>query len=329
MTTKGHARAMMEAYAHARLTDCTILAHCQTRIFDFPGAFLVAPQPPEPAAIMERDGARATVVSDLPGYFRDHTTFRHFRVCRALREKIDDALSRQAKNVRADRFPLFLVIERETQCRTPLEDGQSYLIDRRPSTGGPEGEPVVTAWKVDDAPWPDVDENDTVFVNTALAAVKIMQGVTEVIREEVKSSCFYDERGRAVHPMSMQANVNPSVLSPLTANDLSDRLDGLRGLVGALDRARDMNPGRTEALVDALKLERIETEHYRRAWYLSLYEATMKMLSGDDRHQFNQRHRDYRKTIGHPRHGTKMDMGEFGRLQRDAMETLRAVLTRT
>ncbi len=326
MTTKGYARAMMEAYAHARPTACTILAHCQTWVFDFPGAFLVAPQPPEPAAIMERDGARATVVSDLPGYFRDHTTFRHFRVCRALREKIDDALSRQAKNVRADRFPLFLVVERETQCRTPLEDGQSYIFD---DPGGREGERAVRAWKVADAPWPDVDEDGGAFVKTALAAVKIVRGVTEVIREEVKSSCFYDERGRAVHPMSMQANVNPSVLSPLTANDLPDMIYELRGLSKALDRARDEDPARTETLVDALRLEGIETEHYRRAWYLSLYEATLAMLSEHDKQQFNQRHRAYRRTIGHPKPGTKMDMREFQRLQSDAMEVLRTVLTRT
>jgi len=98
------------------------------------------------------------------------------------------------------------------------------------------------AWKVDDAPRPDVDENDTAFVNTALAAIRIVRGAAEVIREEAKSSCFHEERGRAVHPMSMEANVSPSALSPLTANDLPERLDALRGLGSALDRERDINP---------------------------------------------------------------------------------------
>ena len=99
------------------------------------------------------------------------------------------------------------------------------------------------AWKVDGAPWPDVDENDTAFVNTTLAAVRIVRGATEAIREEVKSSCFHEERERAVHPMSMGGQCkSPSALPPLTANDLPERLDALRGLGSALDRERDINP---------------------------------------------------------------------------------------
>ena len=75
------------------------------------------------------------------------------------------------------------------------------------------------AWKVDGAPWPDVDENDTAFVNMTLAAVRIVRGATEAIREEVKSSCFHEERERAVHPMSMGGQCkSPSALPPLTAN---------------------------------------------------------------------------------------------------------------
>lgn len=329
MTTKAFAKAMMEHRPDARLTDCTILAHCRTRVFEFPETFLVAPQPLQPAAIMERPGAKATVVSNLLDYFQHHTPFRHFRICCALRSKIAGALSKRAKNARADRFPLFLVIEQETPCRTPLEDGPSYIVDQSMITGGREGENAIMAWKVGDAPWPDIDENDTGFINTALAAVKIVQGATEVIREEVESSCFCDEHDRAVYPMSMEVNANLSKSSPSTASDLHDTLEALRRLSSALDLARAENPERIDALVDALRLEKIETEHYRCAWYLSLFEATKALLSGSAEQQFNQRHRAYRKTIGHPKPDTKMDMDEFQSLQRDAIAQLRAIFLPT
>ncbi|MCY4240451.1 MAG: hypothetical protein OXD36_01770, partial [Rhodobacter sp.] len=78
--------------------------------------------------------------------------------------------------------------------------------------------------------------------------------------------------------------------------------------------------------LDALRLERTETENYRCAWYPSLCEATLAMLSGDDKQRFNRRHRAYRNTIGHSKPGMKMEMGEFRWLQRDAMELLRDLL---
>ena len=111
MPTKAFAKAMMEHRPDARPTDCVILAHCRTRVFKFPNAHLVAEHPPEPAAIMEKPGAKATVVSDLLDYFQNLTPFRHYRICCSLRSKIDSVLAQRAKNARPDHFPLFLVIE--------------------------------------------------------------------------------------------------------------------------------------------------------------------------------------------------------------------------
>ena len=181
------------------------------------------------------------------------------------------------------------------------------------------------AWKVHDAPWPDVDENDSGFLNTALAAVKIVQNETEVIREEAESSCFYDENYRVVYTMTMESNANLLKSSARTASELQDSLDTLRKLAKALDLARAEDPERIDTLVDALRLEKIETEHYRCAWYLSLFEATKAMLSGHTEQQFHQRHRGYRKTIGHPKPNTKMDLDEFQNLQRDALAQLRMI----
>ena len=76
-------------------------------------------------------------------------------------------------------------------------------------------------------------------------------------------------------------------------------------------------------LVEALRLEDIDNDDYRRGWYLCLFEAIEGALGGKYRQSFHQRHRAYRKTIGHPKPGTKMDMEEFNRLQRDVFSELR------
>ena len=325
MTTKAFVRSMMELQPRVRSAECVILAHCQTRIFAFPKAHLVSERPLRPAVLTERPGARATVVSDLPDYFRNHTPFRQFRICCSLRSKIDEVLSKRAKNSKPDRSALIVVIEQETPCRTPLDDGTSYIVDEGWVTGGREGNDAVMAWKVDDAPWPDVDETDAKLVKTVLAAVKIVQDETEVIREVAESSCFYDDRDRAVYPMSMTMRANLSVSSPSTEDELLDKLCALRRLIDAFDEERGKDGDRIDSLIDSLWLEKLETDHYRRAWYLSLFEATEAMLSGDRLQQFHQRHRAYRKTIGHPKPDTKVDMNEFSKLQQDSMTQLRTI----
>lgn len=329
MTTTAFVQAMMESQTDMRSTDCVILANCQTSVFEFPKTHLLAEHPPQPATIAERPGARATVVSDFSDYFLHHTPFPQFKICCALRSKVGYELSKRAKNSCDGPFPLSLVVELETPCKTTLASGTSYIIDQAALPGVSKGEEVVMAWMVDDAPWPTVDENDNRFVNTVLAAVKITQDQSEVIREAVKSSCFQDDTGRAVYPMSMMFNANLKATSTSSENEFRDKLDELRRLIEALELRRAENRGHIDTLVDALRLEEIETDHYRRAWYLCLFEATKATLKGQAQHDFNQRHRAYRKTIGHPKPNAKMDMHEFEKLQKDALAQLKAAFLQT
>ena len=131
MTTRSFVQHLMELQPNVRSTECTILAHCQTRVFDFPKIHLSAAHPFRPATIVESSSARATIASDLQDYFRHHTPFRHFRICHSLRSKIDEALSKHAINFGSDRFQLFVIVEQETPCNTKLEDGTCYIV--RPS----------------------------------------------------------------------------------------------------------------------------------------------------------------------------------------------------
>ena len=323
--TKASVQAMMAANPKARPTTCIIRGHCRTKVYEFPKSELVAEEPLQPAVMMEQPGTRATVVSDLVAYFRKETRFRHYRICCSLRSKIDEALSQRANASNVGRFPLFVILEQETECETPLDEGTCYVVDQEMVTGGRAGEDALLAWQVDDAPWPVVEGDETGFVNTVLASVKIVQNETEVIREVAEASCFYEGGDRAVYPMTMEVNANVSVVSPATATEVAESVAGMRRLIEAFEAQRQHEDERMANLLDALRLEKIDTDHYRRTWYLCLFEAIEAVLSGSAKQQFHQRHREYRGEIGHPKAHTKMDRDEFVRLQRDALGELRRI----
>ena len=324
MFTKAGIRAMMGANPKYRPTAGVIRGHCGTRLFEFPKAELTAEGPMQPRVIVERPGTRATVVSDILAYFREASPFRHYGICCSLRWKISDAVSRRAKDSTAGRLPLFVVLEQEQECEMALEDGLCYIVDQGMIVGGRAGRTALVAWHPNDAPWPQVDEEPS-FVTTVLAAVKIVQDETEVIREVAEASCFYDANGCAVYPMTATMNANLTVISPLTTTELADRIASVRTLVEAFETKQRGGDTRIRDLVEALRLEKIDTDHYRRAWYLCLFEAIEAVLSNRLKHEFHQRHRGYRKTIGHPKPSTTVDMDEFVRLQRDALTELRRI----
>ena len=277
----------------------------------------------EPTVIVERRGARATIVSDLLGYFREDSPFPHYGICCSLRSQIDDAFSKRGLGSGTKRFPLFVVVEQETECETTLDDGTCYVVDQENVIGGRAGEEAFIAWQVDDAPWPEIVEDGLGFVTIVLAAVKIVQDETEVIREVAEASCFYDAGGRAVYPSTMSMNVKVSVVSPTSETAVAERIARMWTLIETFEAKQRDGDTRVRDLVEALRLERIDSDHYRRAWYLSLFEAIEAMLSKEHKHTFHQRHRSYRKSIGHPRPSTKMDMDEFVGLQRDSLAELR------
>ena len=264
MITKAFAQGLMQPQPEVRPTDCVIRGHCRTVIFEFPGAELKAEAPSKPAVIVQRAGAQATLVSDLRGYFRECTPFRHYAICCSLRSKIDKALSKQGRKS-ADRHPLFVVMEQEAACETRLNEGTCFVVDQKMIIGGREGEDAIVAWQVGDAPWPEVDVNDTEFVNTVLAAVKIVQDEVGVIREVAASSCFYDENGQAVYALTANMSANVQAIAPLSEQEMKSKVDRLRTLTNVFEAKRQLHKERIDNLVDSLRLEKIDTDSYRRS----------------------------------------------------------------
>ena len=176
--------------------------------------------------------------------------------------------------------------------------------------------------------WSELAKSDTGFINTVLAAVKVVQDVTETIREVAEASCFYEAHGRAVYPSWITGSGRIEAFTLLRSAELAEKVDQLRKLVEAFEAKRQEHDTLVSNLVDALRLDDIDRDDYRRGWYLCLFEAIKAMLSGRHEQDFNRRHRAYRGTIGHPKSGTKMNMSEFSKLQRDVLAEVQRIFLR-
>lgn len=324
MTTKPKVRTMKQEGRDVQRVNCSIRGHCRTNVYAFPKEGLFSERRFEPRVILENAGAKATVVTDLKEYFEQMTPFRHYRICALLRKKVDDAIDESIAGGTANHFPIFIALEQESASELPLDDGLCY-VNQQTSANGRTEDKTFSVWHADSPGWTELAESDTGFVNTVLAAVKAIQVETGTIREVAEASCFYEEAGRAVYPRAVAVSISLEATSFLRVTELEKKVSRLGKLIDSLEARRGAERDAVRILVDALRLEDIDSDDYRRGWYLSLFEATKAVLSRHYEQQFNQRHRDYRKTIGHPKPGTRLDMSEFNRLQRDALAEVRRV----
>lgn len=325
MVTTAGAKLLFQGDLDMRPTECIIRAHCQTRVFELPTTHISSAHPLRPTIFVERPDACATFVSDLADYFRNHTPFQHFSNSGVLRFKVSEAISKYTVDSTSELFPLFVVIEQEIPCEARLATGTCYIVDQQ-YVSGYKGKDAIIAFKVDDGPWPKLDENDSRFVNLVLATIKILQGKTEVIREIVGSSCFLDHRSRAVHSNSMSFSGNLISSSPITEGELAKKLCELRKLFHALQNWHGKNPEYIEIVYKALLLESIDTDFDRRVWYLLLYKFAREVLPRNGKEEIRRRHSDCRNSIAHPKPNTKVDMEQFRQLQSDVIFQLRELI---
>ena len=344
MLTKAGAKLMLTQGGRGRPIECTIVGRYCTRVFEFPRALLQAETHVEPLQIIERERSKATVVSDLLSYFQTHSSFRHYSICCVLRSKVEKAVRQETSNAQKDRLSLFVVIEQETPCKITMDDGTCFAVDGDAIEGGRSGETVIRAVKTSDGAWPEEDD-DNEFVNTVLAAAKVEQDTKESIRGLFNASCFFDENERAIYPLEGRGSGSLSVLSPVDEDGLRVKIGRLQDLINGFeaDRQADRQMGRTVTarLIDALRLENTNDDHYRRTWYLRLFDAMEKRLKakttgrlgrkfnkstvGHWQQNFDRSHADYRNTIAHPAAFDTMDMERFNDLQADVLAKLRCI----
>ena len=345
MLTKAGMAAIFAPAIKGYLTQCTIVGHYRTQVFEFPGPLLQAETDIEPLLIVERERAKATVVSDLQSYFQTHSPFRHYSICCALKSRVEKAVQKETSNSQKDRRSLFVVIEQETPCKTIMDGGTCFTVDEGVIEGGRPGETAIGAFKTSDGAWLEEEDDGNEFVNTILAAAKVEQGTKAPIRELVNSSCFFDEKARAIYPLESEMSVRLLVQSSVNKDEFRAKIGRVQTIINGFeaDRQADRQMGRTvtDRLIDALRLEQTKDEHYRRAWYLHLFHVMEKRLEaktagilgrkftksmiGRWQQDFNRRHADYRNTIAHPEAWGAMDTERFNDLQADVLAKLRDI----
>ena len=240
-----HGAKLMATPLGGTATVCTVTHYCRTSVFEFPGCHLISQEPVLHQVICESESFKAAVVSDLNDYFKQgHSAFSHFAIDVSLRDGVDRVYSREVRQNKAPKVPMFLVIEQHEKVpSTTFEDGECYLIDecrdgKAMIEGGREGERALLAFRTGNGAWPNFSPAKHA-VNTVLVAVKVEQNLTHHIEERYSCSCFVSDDGRAVyavHPTMSIGFGGVRVTSPVDPADLGEKVIRVRAIHDGLRR---------------------------------------------------------------------------------------------
>ena len=286
-----HGAKLMATPLGGTATVCTVTHYCRTSVFEFPGCHLISQEPVLHQVICESESFKAAVVSDLNDYFKQgHSAFSHFAIDVSLRDGVDRVYSREVRQNKAPKVPMFLVIEQHEKVpSTTFEDGECYLIDecrdgKAMIEGGREGERALLAFRTGNGAWPNFSPAKHA-VNTVLVAVKVEQNLTHHIEERYSCSCFVSDDGRAVyavHPTMSIGFGGVRVTSPVDPADLGEKVIRVRAIHDGLRRDSVSRPQVAE-LIDSVLLDKKKDDGHYRLWYLRLWQAAAdaKRLLGE------------------------------------------------
>ena len=260
--------------------SCTISEYCRTQVFEFPGVDF-HPNGDEPHhTIYESREVRATVASDLTGYFKNSPFSKHYAISPSLRYEVDEAVEK-IRLQQPSRLPLFLVIEEANQL-TPVEmvKGECYVLDEvivqdgetvPALVGGREGEEFIIACHTIDGAWPERPNNQLV-VNMVLAAVRAGQQTAGLIRKHLDQACLVTDNGRFVVMMRLEMSVGEvSVLTPMDTTAYRARLSEIQSAITAVEQ--EINAPHMALLVNAMYSDERKDDAYQRLQYLQLWQS--------------------------------------------------------
>ncbi len=274
-----HAAKRMVTFLNGTPAQCTINRHCRTLVFAFPGSDLVAGNSGAHHIICRHGGMKATILSDLLGYFEnDKTDSIHFAIDVALRTNVATTHRELVtQRNRPQTEPLFLVIEEDVDLPpTVLDGGECYRVDEHVEgdamiVGGRDGERMLMAFRTVDGSWPDY-EPDLHILNVVLTAVKMEQNTTGYIHQKCSGACFVNTEGEAVR-YGADPILQPVQLDTISAIDtsaLNKKVDSLRTIIGTVTSE---SHGITTEVFDSVVREKTHDDAYLRLWYLRLWEA--------------------------------------------------------
>ena len=260
--------------------SCTISEYCRTQIFEFPRIDF-HPDGDEPHhTIYESLEVRATVASDLVGYFENSPFSKHYVISPSLRYGVGKTVEK-IRLQQPNRVPLFLVVE-EANPLTSVEmvKGECYVLDEvvvldgetvPALVGGREGKEFIVACHTMDGAWPELPNNQLV-VNMVLAAVRAGQQTPGLIRKHLDQACLVTDDDRFVEMMRLELSVGEvSVLTPMDTTAYQARLSEIQSAITALEQ--DIGAPHMALLVNAMYSDERKDDAYQRLQYLQLWQS--------------------------------------------------------
>ena len=260
--------------------SCTISGYCRTQIFEFPGVDF-HPDGDEPHhTIYESLDVRATVASDLVGYFENSPLGKHYVISPRLRYEVGETVE-TISSQQPNRAPLFLVIEEANQL-TPVEmvKGECYVLDEvvvqdgenvPVLVGGREGEEFIVACHTIDGAWPELPYNQLV-VNMVLAAVRAGQQTPGLIRKHFDQACLVTDDDRFVEMMRFTlSSAEGSTATPMDTTAYRARLSEIQRAIAAVEQ--DIGAPHMALLVNAMYSDERKDDAFQRLQYLQLWQS--------------------------------------------------------
>ena len=257
---------------NGRRVDCAITGYCRTRVFDFPGVMLTDDSEVGPSVILEAEGFRATISSDLERYLESVSASRHYAIDQSLRVGVADRERARAERGKSAELSVFVVTEEDRAVpETVMNRGECYVVDEGEFLNeGRPGHDAIRACRTLDGSWPG-SPSDTQAVNSVLAAIGVEQNATDHIVERFERFCFVSDAGKAVYPSITTMRAAVSKVSPVDRDDMAAKAARIGTIACGLHRDRGIP--QVAELIDAVHLGKSQNDEYLRLWYLRLWQA--------------------------------------------------------
>ena len=250
---------------------CHLAESFRTTIYKVP-QFFAAPGKTFSGVVLDTDEFRAGITTDPEEYFQRSDLTGQF-----VADPDNLEWVRECCNVRrgAPGMNLHVVLqERQELASWPATVGQCLKADLG------RGDHL---WFVDggELPFPPLDDRSR-WRNAVLAAVRIELGATgsfEMVGGQV-SFRTTDDQWLDLLRIGV-SSAEGSTSSPLTAHELSDKASSIKLLANRLTEildSGDRDNASLQQLLDALQLDPLKDDAYRRLWFLQLHDRCKRFL---------------------------------------------------
>ena len=297
--------------------ECLLSERLRTTIYRVPQLF-AAPGEGCSDVILDSDGFRAGITTIPKGYFLENGLAGQFVDDPTYRPWVREYCKTEPGTAVAD---LYVVLQvRQELNAWPATAGQCWKADLG------KGEHLLF---VDGGhhPVPPSDDKPN-WRNAVLAAVRIELDVTGGFEKVADQVSFRTTDGRWLDLLRLSvSSPEVSISSPLAAHELGEKAGAIASLAKRLETLVDSH-GNSEPLrqmLEALQLEPLTDDAYRRLWFLQLHDRCRRFLHSRGRNIMKETAfknvNDHRNEIAHG--GVeRIDLRLMEQLQRTAHDVI-------